>query len=87
MRRAGGYGLAVYDCGEVVEKDSATCNHCNRVFFVGPKEKPEDIGGYCRMCAKLICAVCVDQGCVPFEKRLEQMEAAYHARRSYGLEP
>ena len=86
MRRAGGYGLAIYDGGQMVEKDSFTCSHCNSVKFVKPKEKPEDLGGLCKVCMGLICADCVDKGCTPFEKKLEMQEAAYHARRSYGFE-
>lgn len=83
MRRAGGYGLAVYDSGEITERDSFTCRHCNSVKFVKPKERPEDIGGLCKVCMGLICADCVDKGCTPFEKKLEMQEAKYHARRSY----
>jgi hypothetical protein len=84
MRRAGGYGLSIYcDTGEVKEADSFTCRHCNRVKFVKPRERPEDLGGLCKVCMGLICADCVGQSCTPFEKKLEQQEAAYHARRSY----
>ena len=86
MRRAGGYGLAIYDSGQVVEKDSYTCSHCNSVKFVEPKQRAEDLGGLCKVCMGLICPACVGKGCTPLEKRLEEQEAAYHARRSYGLE-
>lgn len=65
------------------EADTLTCFHCNRVVHVRAKAAPEDVGGFCRMCMKPICASCVDGPCVPFEKKLEQIEAQYHARRSY----
>lgn len=69
----------------VREADTFTCAHCNHVIHVKPKMRPEDMGGFCRMCMKPVCQECVDGACVPFEKRLEQEEARYHALRSYGV--
>lgn len=85
MRKPGGYGVTTFDCGQVKETDTFTCAHCNRINFVKPKERPEDLGGLCKVCMGLICSACLDLGCTPFEKKLEQQEAAYHARRSYGF--
>jgi len=85
VRRAGGYAVAFYPDGKVKESDSFTCSHCNRVKFVKHKERAEDLGGLCKVCMGLICDACVGHACVPFEKKLEEQEAKYHARRSYGL--
>lgn len=82
MRRAGGYAVATYP-EKIVEADSFTCSHCNRVKFVKAKERAEDLGGLCKVCMGLICDECVNKGCTPFEKKLEAQEARYHARRSY----
>lgn len=76
MRNAGGYLLGVYcDSGRKVESDSFTCGHCNSAKWVKPKERPEDLGGFCRMCSKFTCPRCHAIGtCIPFEKKLEEME-------------
>lgn len=62
-----------------------TCAHCNSVTHIKAKMRPEDVGGFCRMCMKPICAGCCDEGsCTPFEKRLERIEEEDRIRRSYG---
>lgn len=98
MRNAGGYGQVlgcdgppaqlrdVYGREIPHECDSYSCGHCNRVVFVRPKEKPEDIGGMCYQCWHLVCPHCVDKAiCTPLEKRLEIMERRAEALRSYGI--
>lgn len=82
--RAGGYAVAVYPDGQKKEASSFTCAHCNRVKFVKARERAEDLGGLCKVCMGLICDTCVGHSCTPFEKKLEEQEAKYHARRSYG---
>lgn len=86
MHRPGGYAFT-FDVGGIrQEADTFTCNHCNKVVFVKPKCDPADLGGMCRICAKMICPTCVDLGvCDPVEKKLEREEARYHALRSYGF--
>lgn len=85
MRNPGGYLIGWHEDG-AVERDTFTCAHCNRVSFVKPRERPEDIGGLCKCCMGLICSKCVDEGvCAPLEKRLQEMEARHDALRSYGL--
>jgi hypothetical protein len=83
MRNPGGYAV-VTDGDSVREADTFTCAHCNSIVIVKAGQKAEDVGGFCRMCMDLICPRCADGPCVPFEKKLEAQEAAYHARRSYG---
>lgn len=82
MRNAGGY-LQITEDGRVREHDSFSCRHCNRVTFVKVRQKPEDIGGLCKICMGLICPACVGEPCVTLEARLQAQEASYHARRSY----
>ncbi len=70
----------------VMEIDSFSCFHCNRVIHVLPKCDPADLGGHCKLCDKLICPQCYGKGgCDTLEAKLERAEASYHARRSYGL--
>jgi len=85
MTRAGGYAC-IFDPGGVrTEWDTHTCAHCNTVIHMRNK-KLDDIGGLCRQCMKPICRGCLDNGCTPFERKLEMMEARDRFRRSliYG---
>lgn len=69
--------------GAIVCHDTLTCAHCNRLTRIRARERPEDIGGFCTVCAELICAKCVGKGCDPLEKKLERIEARGRALRSY----
>lgn len=85
MRRAGGF-VRITGPDRTDEADSFTCKHCGCVKIVKAKQRPEDIGGLCKMCMGMICADCVKlMRCDPLEKKLERAEASYHARRSYGI--
>ena len=66
--------------------DTYCCAHCGRHTQLAPKQRPEDCGGWCRMCAKPVCnkKECNDR-CVPLERQLLIMEGSREARRSYGF--
>lgn len=86
MRNPRGYACISDPDAGTREADTFTCFHCNSVVFVKPMASPTDVGGMCGLCAKLICPACVAKGnCDPFEKKLERVEASYHALRSYGI--
>ncbi len=69
-----------------VERDTMSCFHCNVITFLDPFISPEDMGGMCKICMKLICKVCVDLGvCDPLENKLERQEANYRFLKSAGL--
>lgn len=85
MLKPQGYATLTDPDTGVEERDTFTCYHCNCVKHVKPKMDPTDLGGLCKVCMKLICPDCVGKSCVPFMKKLERMEARYHARRSYGI--
>lgn len=84
MRKPGGE-LTVFGPSTSVTRDTFTCKHCQKIVVVPPKARAEDCGGWCRMCAAPICTECSAKPCVPFEKRLERLEASHEARRSYGM--
>lgn len=86
MRNPGGYLIGHCEDGRIAECDTFTCAHCQRVTFVKPKQKPEDVGGLCKICMGLICPQCTGQGCVPFERTLEAQEARGRMLRDMGLE-
>lgn len=65
--------------------DTATCNHCCSVFHVSARMRPEDIGGLCKVCMKIICPHCLDKPCTPFLKKLDEWEKREQALRSYGI--
>lgn len=80
MRRPGGYGVATGPEG-VFEIDTFTCSHCNSIVEVPVGTRPEDLGGFCRPCGKLICSKCVDKSargetCRVWEKQCEDLENA-----------
>lgn len=85
MRNPQGYSILVDPDAATVEADTFTCSHCNRIVTVKPLAPPSDMGGWCSVCAQLICDRCVGKGCLPWEKNMERQEARGRALRSYGL--
>ena len=86
MFRPGGYAFSFDPVDGCQEADSFTCCHCCKVIIVKPKCNPDDLGGMCRLCMKMICPTCVDLGtCDPLEKKLERMEDRGRILRSYGI--
>jgi hypothetical protein len=85
MRNPGGYAFSFTEFGVQKEMDTFTCFHCNTVVHIKPKCSPDDLGGMCRLCMKMICPKCVDLPCVPFEKKLDALEKRDRALRSYGV--
>jgi hypothetical protein len=85
MRRPQGYTFLIHGDGKITEGETFTCFHCQRLTMVGPKQRPEDLGGFCTICTRLICSHCVGKGCDPFEEKRKRMEASSEARRSYGI--
>ena len=75
MLRPGGYACISEPERPPQEFDTFTCAHCNRITHVAARADPADIGGLCKQCMGLICPACVGEPCVPFLKRLEEMEA------------
>jgi hypothetical protein len=84
LRNPGGYAVVTSPDGRR-EADTFTCAHCNSLVIVKDGQTADDCGGFCRLCMDLVCPRCAGSNCAPFEKKLEQQEAAYHARRSYRL--
>lgn len=85
MRNAGGYGVLSRDDGRVVEIDTFTCKHCQRIVRVPVKASPSDCGGWCALCCAPVCKACAGADCVPFEKQLEASERRGQLFRSLGL--
>ena len=89
MRNPGGYATVVGDLAKnaptiidhgvrhvEAEIDTFTCEHCNRVVHVPPRQDAADIGGLCKQCMGLICPRCTDKRtCTPWEKQMEIREA------------
>mgnify|MGYP001605677341 FL=1 len=67
------------------EADTFTCNHCNRVVHVKARVSMDEFGSMCRNCMKMTCPTCADGPCVPFMKKIEQMEQKDYIRRQYDL--
>jgi len=69
----------------VIERDTFTCCHCNRIIHVKPMAPMGEFGSMCRNCMKMTCPTCADGPCVPFQKRLEMAERREMALKSYGF--
>lgn len=92
MLRAGGYATVTEGDGRLSrEEDTATCAHGNEIVRIAPGHVPKHINGddidYCCCCKGLLCQKCAAEmnltlKCVPFEKRLEEMESRHRFRRA-----
>lgn len=67
------------------EHDTFTCGHCNAIVVVMPKCAPEDLGAMCKVCSSLVCSRCANGTCVPFERKLEQIESRDRFFRQAGI--
>jgi hypothetical protein len=61
------------------------CVHCGGHRIIPAAAKPEDMGGFCRLCMGTTCTSCAGKGCTPFERKLELAEARDRSLRSMGL--
>lgn len=90
MRQPQGYATIVDPDAPIVERDTITCGHCQRVIFVKPgtvatiylilnrasRRYREEAGACCRVCMRAVCLACDRDGrCTPWERRLEASEA------------
>lgn len=70
-----------------VERDTVTCNHCQRVVFVHDKagRALHGVLVHCHQCDANVCVPCAERArCAPFDKRLEQIEARSRLRAKIG---
>ena len=80
MARVGGYSVTTGVWGEVEECDTYTCPHCNGVCFIRPGSGTQR--GYCFRCNLPTCGKERCMSCIPFERKMEEMEARYRLRRA-----
>ena len=89
MARGIGVGRAIItdpDAARPFESDTIMCAHCQRVIMTNTLDEHGrkrdhgggkfDLGGNCRLCRKMVCGPCADNGvCDPFEEKLLRMES------------
>ncbi len=97
-KKAEGVATITLPYGEVQEKKTATCAHCDRIVYVqagtdgtsplSPKIGiPEELPAVCHICWSLVCGRCHEIGiCRPLEERLKEIEERDRFRRQMGLE-
>lgn len=99
MRIAQGYATISSPDAPIVERDTASCCHCNAIIFVKPgtgatvyvepqRQGPdkEEPGASCYRCMKAVCLACHAKGrCLPFERKIERQEARGRMLRAAGL--
>lgn len=90
MLRPGGYAQILDPDAPLVERDTCSCGHCNKVIFTKPGSASttyliqhrdgrwtEEAGAFCRVCMRPVCLRCHDLGsCLPLERWLDQQEHA-----------
>lgn len=88
MLRPGGYAQILDPDAPLVERDTCSCGHCNKVIFTKPGSASttyliqhrdgrwtEEAGAFCRVCMRPVCLRCHDLGsCLPLERWLDQQE-------------
>lgn len=99
MRNAGGYAVIISPDGGaanfdrmrieripagIYEADTFTCAHCNSIRHVKVKAPMDEVGSICRGCMKMVCPRCAEGACIPFEKKLEEMEKREYVKRQYA---
>ena len=99
MRKPGGYvqivgadtSIANFDgfrcerIGMNHEADTFTCVHCNRIVHVKTKAPMDEVGSMCRNCMQMVCPTCADGPCVPYMKKIEEMEHKDYLRKQYDM--
>ncbi len=87
MRRANNYSTLTDPSG-VLERDGYTCNHCTCIVHVQPRQRPEDLGGLCKVCMELLCPLCyrrrmAGEVCQTWEAQMDKMEASARFNREF----
>ena len=80
MARVGGYAITTGLWGEGEEHDTFTGPHCNGVCVIHPGSGTQR--GYCFRCNLPTCGREHCMTCIPFERKMEEMEARYRLRRA-----
>ena len=72
--------LIITDPDGTIERDTLQCCHCNKHYIVRPGSGKRR--GWYTLCAQATCGAEHCLPCVPFEKKLESIEARERVRRS-----
>lgn len=84
--RHGGYIIIVDPENGTREFDTITCFHCQALVHYGRHSEFTERTGGCRLCGKVICIPCVDQGsCTPWWDQMTKAENQARFRREAGL--
>lgn len=82
--KPGGVGLA-FGPDAVVEVETSTCAHCQRITDIPSRRQMQNVVDVCRNCMRLICDECAGKPCTPIMKKIEAMEEAYYRRRQMAM--
>ena len=73
--RNAGYATITGPWKNKEEFDTCTCKHCSRAWVVRSNVKGKaNPGGWCSLCARMVCPTCVGKECVPFMIKLKMFE-------------
>lgn len=95
-----GYATIIAPDRPMVERDSTTCGHCQRVVWIkagsactiylifdpDTQREREEPGAFCKVCMRPVCLKpsCLDHCCV-WEQQLAISEAKDRLRRAVGV--
>jgi hypothetical protein len=100
VRTPTGYATIVEPDRPLVERDTCTCGHCQRIIFTKPHTAAtvylvldrrtltwrEEAGAFCRVCMRPVCLTCHAEGrCTPWERKLEVAEARERFLQAAGI--
>lgn len=80
-QRPGGVSQYFNPDGTMVEAHTSTCKHCSKMTEFPDKRRMLEHVDICRQCMGLICLECVGKPCMPWQRRLDEMEKRYWDRR------
>lgn len=89
MQQRGGYALLIDPAApHVVERDTFSCSHCNRVVMLHDTngKRLESVAVHCHGCDARVCVPCAEHAkCDPLEEKLKRSEARGAFFRSVGV--
>lgn len=89
-RRKGFFTTEDPNTGQIVEKETYSCGHCQHTTILEHSQRLDDVGMYCLACARPCCKGCAEKMahgamCETWEAKFDKIEARARSLASMGL--